>query len=165
VLTTSRAVFGDGKKSTNAPPLNLAEARLWMLGQASDGAKCPCCGRTAKIYRRHLNKGMAISLVRMFKAAPIGEYVHVPTVCSGGTREEAKLRFWGLAEEATELRDDGGRAGWWKVTQDGARFVRLRLTVPSHVLLYRNRFRGFDGPQVDIQDCLGKSFDLAELMA
>lgn len=145
----------------------LQQARSWIRDQVinGSGAKCPCCTQLAKQYRRKLNSGMCRSLISMYKAGGITEYVDVTLVCLGGTREEGKLRYWGLVEELETLREDGGRAGWWKVTPLGEKFIRSEVAMFSHCLLYDNHFRGFSGTQVSIQDCLGEKFSLAELMA
>jgi hypothetical protein len=144
----------------------LGEARSWIRDQVinAQGAKCPCCTQLAKQYRRKLNSGMARSLIQMYKAGGTTWFVDVTKVCLGGTREEGKLRYWGLVEEAEEKREDGGRAGWWRVTKEGEMFIRQQVTMPSHCLLYDNHFRGFSGAHVTIQDCLGKKFNLRELL-
>lgn len=144
---------------------SLAEAKTWLMEQLQYGAPCPCCSQYAREYTRKLNAGMARSLVRMYRAGGARDYVNVNDVCLGGSREEGKLRFWGLVVEATERREDGGRAGWWRVTGLGEMFVLGRVTVASHVRLYNNRFLGFQGHQVRIEQCLARDFDLVELMA
>lgn len=142
----------------------LREAKVWLRGELDGGAKCPCCTQLAKVYRRKLNAGMARSLLRMYNAGGI-EWVDVPTVCVGSSREEGKLRYWGLVEEDDTPREDGGHAGQWRVTPAGRAFILGDLTVQSHAKVYDSRCLGLEGPQVTIIDCLGKRFNLAELMA
>lgn len=142
----------------------LREARLHLLDHLEEGLTCPCCGQFAKVYRRSLNSGMARSLIEMYRAGAAEDFIHLPTTISLRSREEGKLRFWGLVEEDVGVREDGGRAGWWQLTRKGRLFVRDRLAVPKYVLLYNNTFQSFDGDEVRITDCLGDKFDYAELM-
>lgn len=142
----------------------LGEARNYLLARLEAGVKCPCCTQMAKEYRRPLNAGMALSLLRMYQAGKT-DYVNVTTVCIGGSREEGKLRFWDLVQESDEVRPDGGKAGWWRVTAKGEAFVMGDIRVRSHARVFDNTFLGFEGSMVTIDDCLGRKFDLGELMA
>jgi hypothetical protein len=82
----------------------------------------------------------------------------------------AKLRYWGLVNESDEQRPDGGRAGWWRVTDLGARFVAEDAIVRKYVYVFDGRpVLGpgrvtFDGPYISIRTALGKRFDYNALM-
>lgn len=141
----------------------LGDAREWLRNKLDKGAPCPCCGQRAQQYRRKLNSGMARSLIAMYAIDAHG-WIHVPTQIGARSREEGKLAYWGLVEESAAPRDDGGRAGWWRLTDRGRRFVLKQLTVPSYALVYNNKVRGFDGPFVDISQTLGAKFSYDELM-
>ena len=147
----------------NFEAMTLGEARRWLASKLGNGIACPCCGQFAKVYRRRLNAGMALSLVQMYRSGGT-DYVDVTRVCNRRGREEGKLRFWGLIEEATERREDGGRAGWWRVTPKGVQFAHGRLPVNSYARVYNNHLLGFDGNLVTIAECLGRPFNLDELM-
>ncbi len=127
------------------------------------GTVCPCCDRFAKVYRRKLNAGMARSMISMYRLRR-GGWIHLPTEMSARSREEGKLAWWGLAEEQDTKRDDGGRAGYWRLTRLGINFVLKRAQVPSHILLYDNRLIGHDGHEITIEDALGAHFNYQELM-
>lgn len=142
----------------------LGEAKQWLRDRVDDGAPCPCCGQLAKVYRRRVNSGMARSLITMWRKAGL-EWVHLPTEIGARSREEGKLAYWGLAEEATEKREDGGRAGWWRVTERGRQFVLGLTTIPRYALIYDGRRLRFDGEPVTIRDALGAKFDYDQLMA
>lgn len=151
---------------------SLTEAKLWLRNRLEDGAECPCCRQLAKVYRRRINSGMAVALIKLYRAGGT-DWVHKPTVLAGvgaAARDESLLRYWGLLQEHDDKRPDGGRAGWWRVTELGARFVRGEVLVPAWVHLYDSRpvhlpgMRTFAEEQVSIQTCLGKRFDWAELM-
>lgn len=107
---------------------------------------------------------MARALIEMRNRAGL-DFIHVPTFYALGG-DFAKLAYWGLVEEADEQREDGGRAGWWRLTTKGEAFLRRQLKVPKYALVYDAKHLGFDDEEmVDIQDCLGNRFNLAELMA
>lgn len=152
-----------GEHMTFTDGMTLGEARDELRELVDHGHRCPLCTQFAKVYRRKLNSGMAVSLIRMYRRAGLG-WVNVPDEIGARSREEGKLRYWGLVEEAGELRDDGGRAGWWRVTPDGAAFVLLRARVPKYARVYDGRCLGLGGDLVTIRDCLGERFDYGELM-
>ena len=126
---------------------------------------CPCCGQHVQCYRRKLNSGQARSLIWMWKAGGT-EYIHLPTTIPLRSREEGKLRYWGLVEELQEKRPDGGRAGWWRLTRLGEEFVRRQVSVASHIWTYADRCLGLDRTStITIIEALGKQFNYDELMA
>lgn len=146
----------------------LEQAQEWLRKHVDEGAKCPCCTQLAKVYRRKINAGAARALVRMVVRYGEGEWVHVPTTADfsrlGG--EWAKLRFWGLVVEQPEVREDGGRAGYWQVTPLGRAFALGRARVPKYARIYDQRLLGLvDEQTVDIHDALGTKFNLEDLMA
>lgn len=146
-----------------APNTTLHQLRTWLLGKAEEGAACPLCQQHVKIYKRKLNSGMARSLIMMYRAGGL-DYVHLPTTIGSRSREEGKLRYWGLVEEEIARRPDGGRAGYWRVTRVGELFVKGETTVYSHARVYNGRCMGLFGEQVSIKDALGAKFSYDELM-
>lgn len=142
----------------------LEEAREWLRSQVDQGARCPCCNQFAKVYRRRINAGMAHSLIDMYL---IGgrRWLHVPTAIGARSREEGKLAYWHLVEESTEPRGDGGRAGWWRVTDLGESFVLGEVRVAKYARIYDGRCLGLDSTEtVSIRDALGARFNYDELM-
>jgi hypothetical protein len=138
--------------------------KQWLRLQLDKGANCPLCGQLAKMYRRKINAGMAHALIEMYRHGR-ADWFYLPDITKRWQgRDEAGLRYWGLIEEASTPRPDGGRAGWWRVTDKGIAFVRWNLKVPKYVLVYDGRVFGFDGPDVDIKDALGTKFDYHDLM-
>jgi len=89
----------------------------------------------------------------------------VPSAIGARSREEGKLAYWGLVEESLTPRDDGGRAGWWRVTTKGQLFVSGQITVPSHARVYNGNALNLIGTAVSIKDALGSKFNYNELMA
>lgn len=164
-------VTGDDEEDEiPGPGTRLGRARVWLHKMLPNGTTCPLCGQNAKVYRRNLNSGMAVALLTMVAAEQSpGQWLHKPTVLRGvasAARDESLLRFWGLLEEQKELRPDGGRAGYWRVTGDGWRWAHGKIEVPKYVDVYNGRPRGAPyGPSVSIDDALGEGFDRAALLA
>lgn len=147
-----------------APPPEAEPVRDWLRTRVYGGIHCPVCTQYAKVYRRKINAGMANSLIRMYRTGG-RDWVHVPTQIGARSREEGKLAYWGLIEEQMSTRDDGGRQGYWRVTDAGERFIRLGTRVPKYALIYNGRPLGFEGPEVTIREALGSKFNLDELMS
>lgn len=154
-----------------AETLEQAKARLQEC--LDDGAVCPCCGQYAKRYRRKLNSAMAHALVLFYRYVNAAEgYVHVPSIpelrVAGrpGGGDWAKLALWGLIEERTSDRTDGGpHAGWWRLTHAGVRFVLGQMRLPRYLFLYNGSVVGFDSSiTVSVVDALGDHFSYRELM-
>lgn len=147
------------------PHHTLADARKYLKGKLlNGGGKCPLCTQLAKVYKRQINAGMACSLINMYRSFGL-DFGYVPEL-PAKSREEGKLVHWGLVAEAQEPRPDGGRAGWWRVTEKGEAFILSGLTVPKYILIYDSRFLGYDDPaeQISIRDALTEKFNLEDLM-
>lgn len=145
-----------------ASPWSLEDAKKWLKTRLSEGEKCPCCSQFAKIYRRKIHSTMAASIISMYRSGGLG-WVHVPSV-AGDACEAGKLRYWGLVEEERERRPDGGRSGWWRVTELGGSFVRAELLVKKYALIYDGRCLGLEGEMISIRDSLGSRFSYEDLM-
>ncbi len=96
------------------------------------------------------------------------EWCYLPSVrqASGSrsNREESKLRYWNLIEEDLLRREDGGRAGWWRVTERGEAWLLERASIPKYARIYDGRCLGLAGGPVTIRDALGVKFHYRELM-
>jgi hypothetical protein len=143
--------------------MTLGEARGMLEDALGDGVHCALCGQYARLYRRRINAGMAYSLILIYQRG--ARWVHVPTEIGARSREEGKLAYWGFLEEETTARPDGGRAGWWRITDTGAGFVRGEVKAREYALVYDGKCLGFDGGWVTIQDAIRDRFDYAALMA
>ena len=142
----------------------LWKIRAWLRDHEDEGVHCPACGQMAKVYRRKINTGMVQSLTAMYQVGRTG-WVHVPTQIGARSREEGKLAYWELVEEERVVRGDGGRAGYWRVTQAGVDFLFGRKTLPKYARVYDGQVLGFVGPSVTVQDALGTRFDYREFMS
>ena len=146
--------------------MTLNQAIAWVGKHSEAGCHCPCCGRMAKIYKRPINSTQARCLIAQYKL--VGkDWAHLPTLRKlhgQSNREESKLRYWGLLEEEKARRPDGGRAGWWRITDLGEDFVLKRVKVHKYTRVYANVCLEELGPMVDITDSLGTHFNYNELM-
>jgi hypothetical protein len=148
------------------PGETLAEAKARLRANLDHGMRCPLCNQFAKKYRRKLNSGMARALINIYKRGGRSDldWVYIPNL-SAKSREEGKIAYWKLLKEADEVRPDGGRAGWWRVTPLGEHFILHGMRIPKIAFVYDAVCLGFDRTEmVSIQDCLGDRFDLGELM-
>lgn len=144
----------------------LGQVREHLREHWHEGLACPACKQRVQLYRRKLNSGMAYALVVMWKRHGTRWQDKTVTLRGVGAaaRDESLLRFWGLLEEDTRPREDGGRAGIWRVTLAGAEFVREQRRVQSHALVFDNVCYGLDGDPITIRQALGNRFNLDELL-
>jgi hypothetical protein len=132
--------------------------RVWQEGQ-----RCPVCIQWAKVYRWRLYATAARFLVRLYRAGGTDTFVESKTVKVPGQGGDAtRLRHWRLVEHEKERRPDGGRSGFWRVTERGERFVRGEIAVPKYAYTYDGRCLLLNGDPGTISDVLGESFDYAD---
>jgi hypothetical protein len=149
----------------------LSQARVMVFSNWIEGVDCPCCGQFVKLYHRRLNRGMAWSLIQIYKyfqQEGCEEWLHVEHHLKRNplASDFTKLAYWDVIEEYGGVRDDGSkRVGLWKITQLGKDFVEGKILLPSHVFLYNDTFHGLDqASMTTIEECLGKAFNFTELM-
>ncbi len=144
--------------------MTLAEARDMLRDLVREGHKCPLCTQMAKVYRRKINSTMARTLIKLYRAGGTTNFVHAASL-PGDTHEASQLVWWGLVEEERVVRPDGGKAGRWRVTAEGERWVRAAGSVQCYALIYDGRVLGHEGHPYTIGEALGKKFNYFELMA
>ena len=158
----------------------LVEAKKWLRARFGQGATCPCCNQFVKLYKRKLNKSMAYVLLLMeshFLGDVVEEWLHVPSyiaeMVSDNPRRAAavrgdwaKLKYWGLIEEKSDVRADGSpRVGYWKLTPLGHQFARRQVKVPAHVYSYNSETLPRTVEEmITIDDALGTKFSYDEIM-
>jgi hypothetical protein len=147
---------------------SVRQARDAFEAELGKGTECPCCGRFGKEYRRKLNSGMALTLIRIYKSQQ-REWIHVKEYLRmheyKNSHDWTLLKYWGLLEPKIAQRDDGSdRNGFHRITQKGIDFVEAKINVQSHIFLYNSGFLGFSGNMVSIRDALGRHFNYDELM-
>lgn len=165
-------IIDDIDNDTPSGIVTLAEARDYVKKGRDEGVYCPCCKQYARIYKRKINKGMALALVYMFIEYfnTAKEWIHVEELfirrkhkCS---HDWALLRFWGMIEENEEPSEPEKKTnGLWRITTKGKCFVNdTRVKVPSRAIIYNNTLIGFNDEQINIINALGSKFDYQELM-
>jgi hypothetical protein len=143
--------------------MTLKEARDALRLLVEEGARCPCCTQLAKVYKRKVHAGMARLLIAMWRNAG-EEWLYLPSLPQK-SRDGTGLAYWGLIEEEKARREDGGRAGWWRITEEGRGWVLMQTTIPKYAMIYDGRCLGHRGAHVTIRDALGTRFDYDDLMA
>ena len=147
---------------------DIEKTRRQIRKQANDGGTiCPVCDQHVKVYRRKVNSSMTRGLIAAYRAygTRFG-YLQDVRRTEGETdnREESKLRYWGLMQEEDAWRPDGGRAGYWRVTDKGEMWIRKLTTVPKYAVIYNGECLRLEGQQIDISEALGDKFNYRELM-
>lgn len=105
---------------------------------------------------------MALALVDLYREGKTSKFVHGPTVTS--CREVSKLAWWGLVVEEPTLRPDGGRAGYWKVTEKGEQFIKGQIKCQKYAHVFDSKVLGHDGEMTGISEAIGSPFHYNELM-
>jgi hypothetical protein len=107
---------------------------------------------------------MARGLISQYRLAGM-EFAHTPTTAGSVTHEFSQLSWWQLIEEQLERREDGGKAGWWRITGLGKQFVRNEIEVAKYAYVFDGKCLGWDNDEhASIVDALGERFDYRELM-
>jgi hypothetical protein len=144
--------------------MTLADARSTLRELVDDGHECPCCRLFAKVYSHKCDSAMARTAIVMLRHGAAANFLHVPSL-PGDNHKVSQLAWWGLVIEERRVRSDGGRAGWWRLSERGVAFAERRHSIPKYARIYDARVLGFRGDLVDIEDCLGQRFSYAELIA
>lgn len=146
----------------------LAEAKSWLRERLDKGERCPCCGQRAQTYKRKATASQLRTAARVLATQEQQRrdgndtWVYLPFI-QQRSRDFSTLRFFDLIEQRPGEREDGGAAGWWRVTDKGVRFLQGNESIPKYAKVYDGRRLGFDGPEVTVRDVAPK-FKLRHLM-
>ena len=146
----------------------LGEVQDWFLSRVDGGVKCPVCTQHAQIYRWSLYSTAAQALMLLYRCGGTTQFTHVNEIKRLGHKGQgdcSRLVKWGLVEEEPVVREDGGRAGYWRVTALGEDFINERSTVGKYVWTYAGDVVERGGPQISIREALGRKFDYDSMMA
>lgn len=149
--------------------MTLDEARKEFFRKANlkEGGRCPCCDRYGKVYTRRINANMAFALINLYKLT-IKHKDRTWFLFSEFTEtrnDYEKLLFWNLIAHKPNDDDPSKRdSGYWRLTDEGRRFVELRVMIPAKVIVYDARVKGYSADKVSITAVLGKAFSYSELM-
>lgn len=140
----------------------ISEARVLLKKKIENGIDCPVCDQRAQVYRRKIHAGMARTLVAMYREGQRAP-VYLPDIPQK-SRDSSYLALWGLIEEEGVRRDDGGRAGWWRVTEKGERWLKNETWVHKYAYVYDGAVLWHEGVPWTIRDALPTFFNFRELM-
>jgi hypothetical protein len=122
----------------------IGEAREWLRDQiVGTGAHCPICTQNVKVYHRQISVESAVVLIAAYRKRGRGPWRR-RDVHNGSSGDYAKMRYWELIENLREVRDDGGPAGWWRITDRGEAWVRGEIGIPRYVYVFDNRRLRYD---------------------
>lgn len=148
--------------------MTLREAREVLRTLVEDGCICPLCTLRAQVYKRPINGTMARSLIEMYRAwgRAWGDLPKLRREAGlHHSNQEGMLAWFGLIEEEQVRRPDGGRAGFWRITELGERWVHGETTISKYARTYGGRVLQLLGKQVTIHDVLPTHFNYREVMA
>lgn len=140
------------------------------MTQTTDTRTCPTCGHCSRIYRRRLTSVAARALIALYRERGTA-YGHMPTIArkhladvQGQGGYLVLAAHWRLMVEERRTRPDGGRAGWWAVTERGRLWVLGRTSVPGYAVIRAGRCLGLEGDPITVTQALGQHFDLVDLL-
>lgn len=144
----------------------VREARLEHYDRLETGElfRCIVCNQHSKIYDRKIFTTMARHLIVAYRKHGTDWFMKNRTI-KDQSGNWGKLALWGLIEEDTRRKEDGGRSGQWRVTELGERFALGLVRVPRTIRTYNAEiWEVILDPTVSIQDALGDEFNYNELM-
>lgn len=145
----------------------IKEAKQYLRNNFEKGVDCPCCGQFVKRYKRKLNSGMSRTLIALYKAEgknPVNVKAFLRENNIQNNHDWTLLRYWKLLIEHENDDPDKKSSGVWSITNKGIGFLMNKVKVPSHILLFDNKFIGYSPTETDVVDSLGKHFNYTELM-
>lgn len=118
----------------------VAEARDWLHRNLFRGVFCPTCDRIAVFKNYPMKDSMARLLIEMYRHHGT-EPVDVREFYLDGELVDrnnyvAKIAQRGLVKEIPMRRGDGGKAGWYQLTEEGVDWIFNRSVTPATVLSY-----------------------------
>lgn len=143
----------------------LGQAKAHLRLNWEKGVECPCCRQFVMLYKRKLNSGMAITLIRIYQQPRA--WIHVKDFLRRNKyfngHDWTLLKHWGLLEEK-ESKPDEPCSGMWRITDKGVAFVRNQIEVEKRLYFYNNKVYGRDTELTNIIEALGSKFNYHELM-
>lgn len=143
------------------------EVIAWVKTNSKTGCICPCCNRLVKIYKRKLNRGMALELIDLYSLSCNNLetiFFHHTQFAKVSGGELSKLLHWGLVCEKPNTVDDKKTSGFWGITQKGILFVENKISVEKYIYLLDAELISYSIENTNIIDSLGSKFNYQELM-
>lgn len=155
---------------------SIDEAKQYLKDNWEDGCACPACGQHVQLYDYKLFATSAYALLLLYKLDkefPREIYFHISRYAEAGegkirSPHFAELRFWGLIAKRDAVAKDPTKksSGYWCITAKGKSFIEGDITVPSRILVFNNKFRGFSdkAEQIAIRKAFDNKFDYTEII-
>lgn len=148
----------------------VKEAKVFLHKNRMKGCVCEVCEQYVKMYRRKLTSSMAYGMILIYNAGQI-DWFHLDKFfksqnCATSIRGDIpKLRYWGFIEKMVAVREDGNpRAGYYRLTQKGMRFISGKIMAPTYAIIYNNKLFGMSNEDTDIRKALTNKFNYNQLM-
>lgn len=149
-------------------PAKELQLDLFQDMRSGKSCECPVCNQHCKIYKRKLNKSMAMAILWLVRTSgSLLEWVNVTELGPKWlhtTRPLPTLIHWDLIEGKKNEDASKRTSGIWRPTPKGRAFVYKEITVPKYVFLYNNTLLRMSEERTDIETALGDKFDYSELM-
>jgi len=141
---------------------------IWNSVIKSDGGHCPVCDRWGKLYKRGITAAMARQLIWLCLQNPREDgWIDVQRTAPDWMLRSPQLgtlRHWYMVEPAPVSGVKSRTAGLWKPTPVGLAFAYKTLDAPKYKYIYNDTVYDSEGPNVNIEDCIGEHFNYDELM-
>jgi hypothetical protein len=102
------------------------------------------------------------------------DFVHINALKDLGYKGQGdgtRWKAWELAEEDPRRKEDGGRSGYWRLTDPGIAFLANELEIWKYIWTYNNAVIKYSGPPymtmqtVSVVEALGKNFHYGKMLA
>lgn len=142
-------------KAGGAKTLDEAREGLRDRMAAGKAPHCPCCGQTAKLYPRSINRGA----LKALRALDHSVYMTAQQLrnAAGGGGDYTNLSSFGLALISADDKH-------WRITSKGQDFLRGKIRIEKAALKFAGKTIGMDeSAWLHISD-IDENFDLDKLM-
>lgn len=147
----------------------IQEAKKYIEKNIEKGVKCPCCLREIRLGTVRFSEDMALFLIMFYKwheKHGFHKYVNFYELIELFNDDKVKfdfsfvdLKHWGLIEQGS-----GKYVQYWKLTEDGVKFVKAEGVVQEFAHFISGEFKSFSGAQLGIVGMLEGKYNYKELM-
>lgn len=141
----------------------IDETRDWLWVRIEDGAVCPVCEQFAKIYYRKINSTMTLALRTLYRFTQGGNFTQASKL-PGDTHEMSQFLWWEMVEDEKRIREDGWRAGYYRIAKKGVDWLHERISVPEFARIYDARLLELMGDPYWLADAVKNPFNFRKLM-
>jgi len=125
--------------------------------EKTEPTSCPHCHQPTNVYRRPISAIVARTLIKLYyldQRDPEKPWHHIKELYRD-RGDWAKLKFFGLIEEAANDNVKKKTSGLWKITEAGRNFVLGKIHLPKYALVrWNSELIGFAGNAVTIRICV-----------